>query len=276
MTKKTRVDREFWVSLWNQLHRLVKLHIAVFPESPIHRRESVVLPNHFSVHRAIYETLSPSALLKEPAEIHALQLWDAYARYRGDEREADSSLTRRNAFREDYIQWADPFQRFRIGVRWGPAEPERSHQQARRETSEANLRKDNILSDMVQRTGSSSIAARQFKHFLYSDSGRAVKFSRLSAALFAAIAKSVANGQRVDSILGSYWQDIMSIAAYSPYCDGMMVDKYFREYLRNGDVSPHFSTVQCQFFTYRTSTRTSPAWPVITVRVIGERRGYIR
>ncbi len=76
--KAGRID-PFWIELYHQLERLTKLHVIVCPESPLHYRESLVTP-YLHVLRGLYEHLAVGTRFKEPLNIHALQLAEAFNR----------------------------------------------------------------------------------------------------------------------------------------------------------------------------------------------------
>jgi hypothetical protein len=295
-TKGLPSDAEYWLALWDQLHRLVQLHIAVFPKSPAHQDESVVIPNYYSVHRAVYEHLAPNAELRYPLEIFPAQVGRIYFGQRDGIQFPVEILARGKVFQNNYNQWADHVMRFRIAVRWGRVRDEVERLHDFRASSDENLRSDaerwatqrerkfaewfeeqrtigvrtllaalkgdplgsfydvtmRILQDLIAKSSSRKEAVRSLVEFISSEACKAAPYNQLSAALFAGIARHVANGQRPDSINGGHWVDVNTIAAYTPYCDAMCVDGYFAGLLREVDIAKIFSLFSCRFFTYKT------------------------
>lgn len=294
--KGTPSDADYWLALWDQLHRLVQLHIVVFPRSPIHQIESVVIPDYFSVHRAIYEHLAPNAEFYDPLVIFPKQVGKVYRSLRDAVEYPSTVLTRREALVANPNQWADHVMRLRIGARWGKVSDEIARARELRASADANLRSDaerwatqrkrsfkerfieqqkigthaftesvklgplgsiagvaiDIFHDLRTRSTTLDEAQRAFNKFLASEPFLSVPYNQLSAALFAAIARKVAGGQRPDRINGGHWLDVSTIAAYAPYCDAMCVDGYFADLLLDADVTSYFRPFSCRFFSYQT------------------------
>jgi hypothetical protein len=74
--KGARVDG-FWLELYRQLERLVKLHVIVCPVSPLHEREALITP-YGDVHRALRGHLAGDVRLQEPFSVHSRQLYFAF------------------------------------------------------------------------------------------------------------------------------------------------------------------------------------------------------
>lgn len=66
-------DDAFWLELFDQLERLIKMHLIVCPQSPIHERESSVHA-YAEPMRRLYEHLACGVRLRSPSEVIRWQL----------------------------------------------------------------------------------------------------------------------------------------------------------------------------------------------------------
>lgn len=75
--EKTRRPDPFWLKVFDQLDRLVKLQLIVCPESPIHEEESAYDDRFEGVLRRLYQHLASGVSLNFPLQIHIHQIWKA-------------------------------------------------------------------------------------------------------------------------------------------------------------------------------------------------------
>ena len=80
-------------------------------------------------------------------------------------------------------------------------------------------------------------AKKKAVEFLYSDHAVNAPQNRLSAMLFAALARRAVAGKRVPN--RGTPNDIDVISSYSPYCDAIFVDDEFAELLREELIAPN-------------------------------------
>ena len=69
----------FWLRVFDQLHRLVKLQLVVCPVSPIHRIESAYDDRYATVLQRLSEHLASGVRLRSLHEVRLLQLSEAFA-----------------------------------------------------------------------------------------------------------------------------------------------------------------------------------------------------
>ncbi|MBW3571123.1 MAG: hypothetical protein KY467_08455 [Gemmatimonadetes bacterium] len=74
---KTKRSDPYWLEVFDQLDRLVKLQIVVCPESPIHEEESAYDDRFEGVLRRLYTHLASGVSLDFPMAIHIRQIWEA-------------------------------------------------------------------------------------------------------------------------------------------------------------------------------------------------------
>jgi hypothetical protein len=95
------------------------------------------------------------------------------------------------------------------------------------------------------------VAIERVREFLKSDEATEVPYCEISALLYAALSKKIADeGQRVDADHGHY-HDIEAIAAYLPYCDAISVDSFFAEVLNKGPVKRRMAKYPAKVFAPR-------------------------
>lgn len=75
--KKGEKTDPFYAELYADIEGLVKLHVAAFPESPLHYRESLVTP-FLDPLRYLYEHLACGTRFDEPLQIYVAQLYDKF------------------------------------------------------------------------------------------------------------------------------------------------------------------------------------------------------
>ncbi len=76
--EKTGRTDPFWIEVFDQLERLVKLQLVVCPESPIHEEESAFDDRFEGVLKRLYEHLATGVSLEFPHQILRRQLWEAF------------------------------------------------------------------------------------------------------------------------------------------------------------------------------------------------------
>jgi hypothetical protein len=137
--KKGAKVEPFWLELYRQIERLVKLQVVVCPESPLHYRESVVTP-YLTVLRALYEHLASGVRFNEPLQIHAAQLFRTFTRVvRGHQITDDAVGGPNPAVRGPLNEWPDDI---RIAARFPLRQEEVAAVQANRITADQNLGRD--------------------------------------------------------------------------------------------------------------------------------------
>lgn len=95
---------------------------------------------------------------------------------------------------------------------------------------------------------------KKVMQYFRSDKILDVPYIKISAALFASIAKKAANGQKKPPTMGDV-NDIKAIASLAPYCDVMFIDNKMRSLLHeniNGQPLKEFLGLQTEFFSQNT------------------------
>lgn len=67
--------KAFWIALHEQVHRLVLLQQAIFPDSDVHSDESIVNPRHDEM-RSLYESINGEVSLKNTTDVERFQMMD--------------------------------------------------------------------------------------------------------------------------------------------------------------------------------------------------------
>lgn len=128
----TKSERDpFWIDLFDKVERLAKLQLAVFPESPLHQRESVALLPYYGVLRRLYEHLSAEVRFEHPSHVHIAQLGRAFRQYVGLE-PRNGKLNRDDAIDGKVDEWLD---NIAIRVRMEGLEPKQDAVRQEREES---------------------------------------------------------------------------------------------------------------------------------------------
>lgn len=106
---------------------------------------------------------------------------------------------------------------------------------------------ERLVSDGV----AEDVATGRVREFLKSEEATEVPYCEVSALLYAAMSKKIADeGQRADADHGHY-HDIEAIAAYLPYCDAICVDSFFAEVLNKGQVRRRVAKYKVKVFAPR-------------------------
>lgn len=107
-------EHGFWLELFDQLERLVKLQLVACPESPIHERESSVSP-YAEPMRHLYEHLAAGIKFHLPQQVLATQLHHARRALSAGKRVDYRDIDRRRMHHGSATDWMD---RVRISVRF--------------------------------------------------------------------------------------------------------------------------------------------------------------
>ncbi|MHB0948724.1 MAG: hypothetical protein ACYC4J_06640 [Gemmatimonadaceae bacterium] len=127
-------DHTYWLALFDQLERLVKLQLVACPESTLHERESSVLA-YAEAMRQLYEHFAVGVRFDYPAHILERQLHHAFEAWVRGEAPDFLSLNRQLLIEGSTSTWPD---RVRVSVRFPtPATVIDERRTARDETGEA-------------------------------------------------------------------------------------------------------------------------------------------
>jgi hypothetical protein len=118
---RERVSRSdpFWLELYDQLERLVKLQVLVLPLSPIHERESSFDDRVESVLRRLYGHLSGDVSFDFPEQVRSRQIYQAQQAYMKGEVPDWTDLDPRSVTHGRLDEWTD---RMSIHVNMGHLE----------------------------------------------------------------------------------------------------------------------------------------------------------
>jgi hypothetical protein len=90
-----------------------------------------------------------------------------------------------------------------------------------------------VLRRMFQEAGcDQNVAGREVLKFWHWERNREMPHNRISAYLFAALARRVVGGQR--KVTRGFMNDVRAISTYAPYVDAMFIDQECAEMLREG------------------------------------------
>ena len=104
---KTRRPDQFWLELFDQIDRLVKLQILVCPKSPVHEEESAYDDRFEVVLRRLYNHLAAGVSLDFPRRINTLQIWEAISAQE-EGRDPDwSRITAEDVVDGNLDKWSD-------------------------------------------------------------------------------------------------------------------------------------------------------------------------
>ena len=117
---RTRRHDVFWVDLYDQIERLVKLQVLACPESPIHVSESAYDTRVEGVLRVLREHLAADVSFYFPEQILARQLWHAQQAYLAGSHPDWNSIRREAVVHGRLDEWMD---RVSISVNMGHIDP---------------------------------------------------------------------------------------------------------------------------------------------------------
>ena len=102
----------FWLDVYDQLERLVKLQVLVCPHSPTHEEESSFDDRTRGVLQRLYHHLSGEVRFKSAEEIRSRQMYEAQKAYIAGQSPNWSGLDPKDATRGSLTEWTD-----RISIR---------------------------------------------------------------------------------------------------------------------------------------------------------------
>jgi hypothetical protein len=132
---KTSRPDPFWLEVFDQLDRLVKLQLIVCPESPIHEEESAYDDRFEVVLRRLYQHLASGVSLEYPIQIHIHQIWEALSALEEGRPVDWSKISPADVVHGKLDQWSE---RLLLTVNMGPWN-EVDERRASRENSHAVL-----------------------------------------------------------------------------------------------------------------------------------------
>ena len=97
----------FWLDLFDQLDRLVKLQLIVCPESPVHEEESAYDDRYEAVLRRLHQHLASGVSLDFPHQVLTRQLWEALEASLEDREPEWDCITPKNIVDGDLGHWND-------------------------------------------------------------------------------------------------------------------------------------------------------------------------
>jgi Zn ribbon nucleic-acid-binding protein len=306
---RERVKRRdpFWLELYDQIERIVKLQALACPESPIHMKESSYDTRVEGVLRVLREHLAAGVSFDFPEEILSRQTLHAQQAHLVGTSPDWTEIQRIDVVGGRLDQWMD---RVLISVNMGHAESVETRRERRddlgktlgevwsrmqgerrdfeeafrselRGTADAaiaSVQRDlarqvdwmsgkpldpldlipNSLSRLLTGTaerfaeagGSDEDSMKRAIEFLYSEHALNSPQNRLSAMLYAAIARRAMMGQKKAPTRGTP-NDIDVISSYLPYCDAMFVDDEFAALLREEPLASEVAKYGTRIFSNR-------------------------
>jgi hypothetical protein len=133
---RTKRRDPFWLDVFDQLDKLVKLQLIVCPESPVHAEESAYDDRVEAVLRRLYKHLASGVTLDFPFQVHQLQIWEALSAVNEERDPARDRLTADEIIHGDLDQWSE---RILLTVNMGHLDGEIDSRRAARAKSHATL-----------------------------------------------------------------------------------------------------------------------------------------
>jgi hypothetical protein len=278
-----------WLTAFERLDRLGKLHAIVCPASPIHERESSLTP-FVDMDDTLRGLLSADVKLHDPETVLLKQWWRAYRLWVTDQPPNHDTLEQADAFRGQVGRWRD---QIRIRVKW----PNRIIDDLTRRTEARMVAaltelQEKWKGDVANELHRSAILERELDGMalaietemerpqfgpLYSfgiqiqereverGSSPLEARSRLKAFLRSEHARGApANRLGAQLMTGLAWsvghsntsalrpsstRDIQMIGAYLPYMDAIFVDRFFGGELRSKPIRDEVERFRARVFT---------------------------